>query len=78
MSSPDPLKRFGYELLDLAHLLYLIEPLKISVQSVVMQALLKHAGFSHKLWDKADSFVGWWASSRLLKSLSLSLSLQVS
>jgi hypothetical protein len=48
----------GYELLDLAHVLTLREPLKISIQNVIMEALLRYAGFSHKVWGKADRYIG--------------------
>ena len=50
------LKACGYELMDLAHLHELKEPMELSTQSIILEALLRYAGFSHKLWGKADSF----------------------
>ena len=42
--------------MDLAHLHELKEPMELSTQSIILEALLRYAGFSHKLWGKADSF----------------------
>ena len=42
----------------MAHALTLREPLKLSIQNVVMEALLRYAGFSHKVCNKADRFIG--------------------
>ena len=48
----------GAELMDLAHLVEVEVPSKIPVQSIILQALLRHGGFSHKIYDLNDSFKG--------------------
>lgn len=52
------LQTCGSFLLDLAHILTLREPLKISIQNVIMEALLRYAGFSHQVWGKSDRYIG--------------------
>ena len=72
------LKVCGYELLDLAHHVHLKEPIDFSIQSMILQALLRYAGFSHKVYDKCDSFVSESADSQVFLNLTFSVSLALS
>jgi tetratricopeptide (TPR) repeat protein len=48
----------GRELVDLAHVLTLKERPKLHIQNVLLEALLRHAGFSHKVWRKSVCYIG--------------------
>ena len=51
-------EHYGHELMDLAHLVEIQSPKETSVQSVILEALLRFGGFTHKVYNYDDTFEG--------------------
>lgn len=49
---------FGLDLMDLAHLVEVTHPLVISVQSVILEAILRYGKIQHKVYDRSDLYEG--------------------
>jgi len=50
--------KFGLDFIDLAHFLELDNPYKLNVQSVILQALLRHGRVHHKVFGRSDIYEG--------------------
>jgi len=49
--------KFG-DLMDLVHLVEITEPLTISVQSIMLEALLRYGKIQHKVYNRSDLYEG--------------------
>ena len=56
--SDEIVSRFGLDLMDLAHLVEVTHPLTISVQSVILEAILRYGKIQHKVYDRSDLYEG--------------------
>lgn len=49
---------FGLDLMDLAHLVEVTHPLTISVQSIILEALLRYGKIQHKVYYRSNLYEG--------------------
>jgi hypothetical protein len=50
--------KFGLDLMDLAHLVEVTHPVTVSVQSVILEAILRYRAVQHKTYDRRDMYEG--------------------
>ena len=50
--------RFGQDLMDLAHLVEVTQPVAVSVQSIILEALLRYGKIQHKVYNHSDLYEG--------------------